>query len=280
MIALVVEDMKPHADLARTWLSAQGFQVTVVRSVRESWRWVKQQLDPAQDPQQILILLDILLPDRHNQKLEGSVLATWLTEEMAHGCLRRAHIAGITSVVDEQREWEARAAGISLLIQKPINANKASILRDLMDLPYPTRLPSMTSHEERMILAFRKLQLQVMAYETQSRVAARVWTRSEIRLVIGALKPCFHLGLEEREEGDRLLAHLGGAAQAETMIWTQRHTLHAEAQDILMHLLSGTSQQTIARSHGFNRTQLDKKIDVILSCLAEQISTHPEADVG
>jgi len=264
--ALVVEDTPVHATLAELNLQEVGFAVTLASSLRDGWRWAAENLAlapgvPAGPP--TLALLDMKLPDPRHPRLEGSALATWLSSEMAAGRIQPGHIVGISSELTPAREWAALAAGCTTVLAKPLTPLKARLLRDLLAEPLPA------ISDDVAVAAFRQGQLDVLDLLDQAYQApARLWSAAEMRALLGIMTASLHLDRAEREQGERLLAELGGPTATRIRLRAALPQLSPEQGRVLTLLLQNVTQQHIAGRLGIGRRKLEAQIDQVLDEVA------------
>ena len=266
--ALVVEDTPVHGTLAEMTLSEVGFHVVWVRTLLDGWRWATERLDCDLPTSPSLILLDLKLPDPDHPRLEGSVLATWLSDEMQAGRLHKSHIVAISSELNPQREWSALAAGCSLVLAKPLTPLKAQLLWAMLAEPLPQ--PS----AEVAVQAFRQGQRDVLDLILRaSQATARLWSVGEVRALVGTLTASVHLPPAEREHGAALVAEIGGMTALRLRLRTLLARLSAEQARLLTLLLQNVTQQQIAGRFGVGRRALERQIELLFEELAVLLSS-------
>ncbi len=266
--ALVVEDTPVHGTLAEMTLGEVGFHVVWVRTLLEGWRWASDRLDAQLPASPSLILLDMKLPDPDHPRLEGAVLATWLSDEMQAGRLHPAHIIAISSELTPQREWSALAAGCSLVLAKPLTPLKAQLLRDLFAEPPPPPSPEVA------VQAFRQGQRDVLDLIVRaSQTAVRLWSAGEVRVLVGTLTAAVHLLPSDRDLGTALIAELGGVTALRLRLRTLLPRLSAEQSRLLTLLLQDVTQQQIAGRFGMGRRALERQIELLFGEIAVLLSS-------
>jgi CheY-like chemotaxis protein len=151
--ALIVEDQRAHAVLARQLLADAGFdEILVTDSVRSGVERAKKLLHRDRPYHPTLLVLDWMLPDKVSPSLEGIVLAAELVRAMDSGELHPAHIAVVTYSPTLDREQDALDVGCSLVLPKPLDEPKARRLRELVATspPYP-RTPAQRAAYQRIL---------------------------------------------------------------------------------------------------------------------------------
>lgn len=211
--ALIIEDKEIHAALTRRLLKKAGFEVVeVCASVRDGLEAAKRLLNLAFAPQLHLIVLDWLLPDPLSPSLEGITVAAELVRAMDEGEIHPAHIVVLTQNLDEERRKDALIVGCSLVVDKPMTAEKAAELFKL--IAQPPVYPVSTEHRERYqrTLRFVRPALE-MLYRGQESVAAFCWTRKAVKRLLHAVI----LQDMQRDEQAWIAAH-GGLEQVKAFV--------------------------------------------------------------
>jgi len=276
--ALIVEDSEGHAALAEVLLSDLGFNITWVPTVIEGITWLQSFLSDKHPPP--LVLVDVKLPDYYHPRLEGTALATWLTDSILRGVLYPARIIGISDDVTPKREWEAMAAGCELILSKPLLPSTAAIILKF----FQDTAPDLTNKFNNIaVQAFRQQQLDVLdlvIQAHQSSQAFQVWTSSEVRTMLGCLCSAIHLSNTEHKFGQQLMERLGGQARASTLLHQYTSRLGVQQVPVITKMMQGASQQSIAHTHGLTWKTLQPVLEKELVVLAASLSQGFGKELG
>ncbi len=132
--ALIIEDKPADAFIAQTYLLAAGFdRIEIAQSVLRGVEQARILLRPDLPPIPTVIIVDLLLPDRHWYGLEGRLAVSSLVSEMEAGRINLSHIVALTSYPTPEREQQALLAGCALFLVKPMTRALAENLRLLVD---------------------------------------------------------------------------------------------------------------------------------------------------
>jgi CheY-like chemotaxis protein len=277
---LLVEDTDSDAFVAQALARVCGWSSHWKRSIYDAWQWSMETLRPGMPGPPTVILIDMRMPDQYFLKLEGSVLATWLSEEMSQGRLQRAPIVGISTDVNPHRAWEAQVAGCRALLSKPLTQAHFQQLREFIDSAPAAAGEADIDTLAREIIRRQHLDIMenVIHLHNQGK-QTRYWNSQEIRVLLSALTHSVYCPREMQAARDAILERIGGVIGARKaimgcLISPEMSSLQVK---IINRLLNGVSQEQIARQEGMGRRVLEHSIEEALIKIAAIMSEHQAA---
>jgi CheY-like chemotaxis protein len=276
---LLVEDTESDAFVAQALARVCGWSSQWKRSIYDAWQWSIETLRPERPLPPTVILIDMRMPDQYFLKLEGSVLATWLSEEMSQGRLQPAPIVGISTDVNAHRSWEAQVAGCRALFNKPLTQAHFQQFREfLQSAPAAAEDPDIDTLARDII---RRQHLDIMEnvihLHNQGK-QTRYWNSQEVRVLLSALTHSVYCPREMQAAREDILGRIGGASGARKALMRSLSSPEMSSLQvkIVNRLLNGVSQEQIARQEGIGRRGLEHSIEEALIKIAAILSEHQE----